>query len=262
MITSVGALFAMAATGMSANQVRMDVIADNLSNVNTTGFKSRNAQFGEALARAVLPDGEVSMGQGVQVMGVTADMTQGSLSPSDQPWHLAIEGAGFFEIRLPDGGVAYTRDGRFRVDQEGRLVTTAGYALATPINVPREADGIVVNPDGTVMAQVTVTDAENRRVTETRELGHIELVGFRNPQGLDRVGGNLYAVTDASGPALRGAANAGAVGEVIGHALEMSNISLVEEMTELVSAQRAYTVCARLMHTMDEMTRIANDMIR
>lgn len=260
MITSIGALFTMASTGMLANQMRMDVIADNLSNAHTTGFKNRDVQFSEALMIATQDGEENVMAHGARVLSVTADHTQGSLSPSDQSWHMAIEGAGFFEIRLPDGTTAYTRDGHFQVDAAGQLVTTAGYPLADPVTIPQDADGVTVNPDGTLFAQVTFTDDDNHRVTENREIGRIGLVGFRNPQGLDRIGGNLYLPTAASGPAVRGVENL--VGEIIGSALESSNVNMVDEMTNLVSAQRAYSVCTRLMHTVDEMVRGAHEMIR
>jgi len=265
MITAIASLYGLARSGLVANQIRIDVVADNIANSNTAGFKSSYALFSEALDPAAEPtDGaDIARYQGVQVIEITPDFSQGMVTPSESGWHLAIDGPGFFQIRLPDGTLAYTRDGQFQVDGNGQLVTDAGYALDPAITVPPLATSFVANADGTILGMFEASDEATGQTTrEMRQVGQVSLVGFVNPEGLSRMGQSLFVATGASGAALQQRPDGQPWGELIGGATESSNTCLVAAMTDLVAAQRAYALSARVLQTIDESAQFANELVR
>ncbi|HUV94347.1 MAG TPA: flagellar hook-basal body complex protein [Anaerolineae bacterium] len=264
MITAIASLYALASSGLIANQTRLDVVADNIANSSTTGFKSYRALAGEALAPAseVANGEDVAPYEGVRVLDISPDLSQGMITPSESAWHLAIDGPGFFQIRLPDGTLAYTRDGQFQVDGNGQLVTATGYALDPTITVPAQATAFVVNADGVVLGMFEAADETPGQIMrEMREVGRVSLVGFVNPDGLHRTGHNLLLATPASGEALAQRPNGERWADLIGGATESSNTSLVEAMTDLVAAQRAYALCVRVLQTIDESAQFANELV-
>jgi len=260
MITSLSSLYKLAASGLSANQAYLDVVANNVANANTPGFKSRHALFSEALdGAAELPDAlDPRRYLGVRVVDTSPLMQQGTISVSDSPWHLAIDGRGYFQVRLPDGTLAYTRDGRFSPDASRRLVTVDGYPLEPAVTLAEEAEAFHVNPDGTILAEYA--DAEGQR--ERRELGRIVVIGFAAAERLDAIGQNLFVATPESGPAMPLRPDGQPWGEIIEQAVEGSNTELAEAMTDLVSAQRAYAIAARVLQTFDDMAAEASNLKR
>lgn len=260
MITSLSSLYKLAASGMSANQAYLDVVSNNIANANTPGFKSSHALFAEALdAAAELPDGlDVRRYLGVRVSDVSPNLNQGSLAPSELPWHMAIDGPGYFQVRLPNGAPAYTRDGRFALDATRQLVTADGYLLEPAVTFPEGADGFHVNPDGTILAEFVDEEGERER----REVGRVTLMGFAAAERLEHLGQNLFAATPESGPAMPLRPDGQPWGEIASRAVEGSNTELVEAMTDLVSAQRAYAVSARVLQTFDEMAQEASNLKR
>lgn len=254
MISALSSLFGLATSGLSANASRLDVIADNMANANTSGFKAALTQFGEAMSPPETREGNpVSSGQGTLLQDSSWHFGQGVIQPSDEAWHLAIDGPGLFRIRLPDGTLAYTRDGRFHPDENGALVTASGYALSPGIVLPQGATALLVNADGTVLA--------GDGVSEMAVIGQITLSAFPNPGGLARVGYGLYVPTAASGLPVNATAGQPIVGDIVGRTLESSNVSLVDQMAELVMARRAYAVAGRLLTTVDEMANLAEELI-
>lgn len=246
-----------AATGMEAQQQRIDVIANNLANVNTTGFKKSRADFqdllyqqvrapGTAAAQGVTVPTGVQVGTGVRTVSTHRTFTAGDLLQTGNQFDLAIEGDGFFQVTLPGGEQAFTRAGNFEVDPQGMLVTPDGYPLDPAIVVPPGATAATVGADGTV--SVTVA-GEN----EATEVGQIQLATFINPGGLRSIGRNFLQPTTASGqpqvnpPGLQGA------GTLAQGFLEMSNVKVVEEMIGLISSQRAYEVSSKVITATDEM---------
>jgi len=265
MITAIASLYRLACSGLTTNQARLDVIADNIANSNTAAFKSNRTLFSEALDPAAEPPEEEGLVryQGARVLEISPDFSQGVVTPSESPWHLAIDGPGFFQVRLANGSLAYTRDGQFRVDRDSHLVTATGALLDPAITVPEEVLSFAVNADGTIIGVFETTDqATGRTITETRELGRIATVGFMNPEGLLRIGNSMFAPSEASGPALTQRPNGRPWGELIGGAVESSNTSLVDAMTDIVAAQRAYAISARVLQTIDEAAEFANQLIR
>jgi len=265
MITAIASLYGLACSGLVANQTRIDVVADNIANSNTTGFKSWHVLFAEAIDPAAqLTEGaDIARYQGVRVLEISPDLSQGILTPSEHVWHLAIDGPGFFRIRLADGTLACTRDGQFQVDADGHLVTSAGHLLDPPIALPAEATSFAINADGAILGLFETLNQTTGQVTrEMREVGQISLIGFVNPEGLRRMGHSLYLPTAASGQPLEAGPDGQPWGELIGGARESSNTSLVEAMTDLVAAQRAYALSARVLQTIDESAQFANELLR
>jgi len=263
MISALSSLYALASSGMVANARRLDVIADNMANSTTTGFKAALVQFGEALsdpATRQVTD-PARGGQGTLILSTMPSLAQGALQPADSPWHLAIDGPGFFRVQLPDGSMAYTRDGRFRLDEDGRLITSDGYLVMPNITLPEGAEHFAVNADGSILVWSPVDAEGDPTATEVREIGRLTLAGFPNPEGLQRIGHNLYASTDASGDSLVSEPGLQGLGEIVGRALESSNVSLIDEMADLMAARRAYAVAARLLTTVDDMGRLADELI-
>ncbi len=255
----------VARTGLDAQQTRMRVIANNLANVNTTGFKRDRAEFETLAYQMVTAAGATSsgdnryaiglnLGTGVQTVGTARVTTQGSLNTTDNPLDLAIEGDGYFQVVRADGGTAYTRAGNFHLSAEGKIVTSDGQPLQPEIQIPDGATGITVGNDGTV--SVTVAGQ-----TEATEVGRIELARFVNGAGLQALGGNLYSETAASGSAQVGQAGLEGRGSIRQGALEGSNVNVVQELVDMIETQRAYEVNAKMISSTDEMLRNANQQL-
>jgi len=255
-----------AAAGMKAQQLFIDTIANNLANVNTTGFKKSRVDFQDLLYQTVtiagtkapgggqLPVG-IQIGHGVQPVAIERLFTQGEITETKNPLDLVIEGDGFFQVLQPDGSIAYTRDGAFKLDKDGRLVTANGLPLEPEIIIPPEATNISISHDGTV--SVLTPGA-----TAPQEVGKIILAKFINPAGLKSIGYNLYKTTDASGEAITGMPGLEGFGTISQGFLEMSNVQVVEEMANMIIAQRAYEINSKAIQTTDEMLRIANNLRR
>lgn len=259
MLTALSSLYKLASSGLSANQAHLDVVSNNIANANTPGFKSSHVLFTEALnAAAELPDSlDPRRYLGVRVASVSPNLNQGILSPAESPWHMAIDGTGYFQVRLPDGTLAYTRDGRFALNGSRQLVTVDGYLLEPAVTIPEGGEAFHVNPDGAILAEFG--DGEER---ERREVGRITVMGFAAAERLLHVGQNLFTATPESGPAMPARPDGQPWGEIIGHAVEGSNTELVEALTDLVTAQRAYAISARVLQTFDEMAAEASNLKR
>ncbi len=249
-----------ASTGMNANQLSVDTIANNLANVNTTGFKKMRADFQDILYQKMRPAGAenvagsqvpsgIELGLGVRPVSVAKVFTQGELIKTDNRLDVAIEGDGFFQVLLPDGTTAYTRDGAIKLDSNGNFVNADGLLYQPTITVPSNAVELVIGQDGTV----TAID-ENGTGTN---IGQLQLAKFLNPVGLSNLGKNLYQETVASGSATVGTPGESGFGRLAQGFLELSNIQLVEELVNLILAQRAYEVNSRVIRTSDEMLRTA-----
>ena len=232
------------ATGLDASQTMMDTIADNLANVNTTGFKSETPEFqtllyqdniqpgAQSSGNTVYPSG-LELGTGVRVASIKDVETQGSLTQTNNPLDLAINGQGYFQILQPSGQTAYTRDGSFQVNQSGQLVNSSGYQVQPSVTIPSNATSVPIGTDGTV----SVTTPNSATATQ---VGQIQLANFVNPQGLQPLGGNLFAATTSSGAAVPGAPQANGLGSVNQSYLESSNVDVVSAMVNMISAERAY----------------------
>lgn len=246
-----------AATGMEAQETRLDVTANNIANVSTAGFKKSRAEFQDlmyqTLRAAGAPSGQgasaptgTQVGSGVRVASTERMHSEGELRQTGNPLDVAIEGNGFFAVNLPGGETAYTRDGSFKLSPEGKLVTSDGYALAGDISLPPDAQTITIGADGTVSATVAGEAAPV-------EAGKLELTSFANPAGLSATGRNLFKETAASGTPVTGAPGEGGAGTLSQGSLELSNVKVVEEMIDLISGQRAYEVSSRVIKAADEM---------
>jgi len=255
----------VARTGLDAQQTRMRVIANNLANVNTTGFKRDRAEFESLAYQMMTAAGATSsgdnryaiglnLGTGVQTVGTARVTTQGSLNTTDNPLDLAIEGDGYFQVVRADGSTGYTRAGNFHLSAEGKIVTSDGQPLQPEIQIPEGAQAITIGSDGTVSATVAGQ-------TEATEVGRIELARFVNAAGLQALGGNLYAETAASGSAQVGQAGLEGRGSIRQGALEGSNVNVVQELVDMIETQRAYEVNAKMISSTDEMLRNANQQL-
>lgn len=255
-----------AATGMTAQQTNIDVISNNLANVNTAGFKASRVDFQDLLYQTVTQPGAaateatqvptgIQIGLGVRYAAIQRLFSPGELRQTGNSLDLAIEGDGFFQIILPDGGTAYTRDGTFKLDGEGRLVNSDGHPLQPEIAIPSDAIHISVGSDGTV--SVTVPGE-----AESQQLGQITLAKFLNPAGLSSLGRNLFAPTAASGDPVEAAAGTEGLGSLGQGFIEMSNVNIIEEMVSMIVAQRAYEVNSKSIQVADEMLSMANSLHR
>jgi flagellar basal-body rod protein FlgG len=253
-----------AATGMMAQQLNMDVISNNLANVNTVGFKDQRADFQDLLYQEIQPAGaEVAQGAqaptGLQVgLGVRPASTEtmfeeGQLQNTGNPYDVAITGSGFFQVLLPDGTTGYTRDGSFKMDSQGKLVNSSGYALQPEIVIPASATSVTIGTDGTV--SVIEGGQQNPQT-----VGQITLSNFINPAGLTNIGGNVYLQTAASGNAQTGTAGTAGYGQIQQDTLEMSNVQIVQEMVNMIVAQRAYEVDSKAIQAADDMLNTANQL--
>ncbi len=254
------------ATGMQAQALNLDVIANNLANVNTAGFKKSRAEFQDLLYETLRPAGTASsqdtqvpagiqIGHGTRPSTVLKIFSQGNMENTKNELDLAIEGDGFFQIILPNGETAYTRDGSFKLDSDGRIVNSDGFALEPEISIPSDALSISVGIDGTV----SVLQAGD---STPSEIGTIELARFVNPAGLISTGRNLYITSEASGDEMTGTPGEDGLGSIAQGFLEMSNVSVVDEMVSMITAQRAYEVNSKSIQTADEMLQMANNLKR
>ena len=255
-----------AATGMEAQQLHIDTISNNLANVNTTGFKKSRVNFQDLMYQNLrqagtptalgseVPTG-IEVGHGVRPAATQKLFSQGSLQSTDNPFDLVIEGDGFFQVLKPDGNVAYTRDGSFKIDRDGRVVTSDGLPLLPEIYVPEDATSVSISGDGIVAVQYAGE-------SEMEEIGQIELARFANPSGLDSTGRNLLEPTAASGEPIISYPGLDGLGTVGQGYLEMSNVKVVEEMVDMISAQRAYEVNSKSIQAADEILRLAAQLRR
>ena len=254
------------ATGMQAQALNLDVIANNLANVSTAGFKKSRAEFQDLLYETIRPPGTASsqdtqvptgiqLGHGTRPSTVLKIFTQGDMEHTKNELDLAIEGDGFFQIAMPSGETAFTRDGGFKLDSEGRVVNADGFALEPEISIPTDSVSISVGMDGTV----SVLQAGE---TTPTEVGTVELARFVNPAGLISMGRNLYTNSEASGDAMTGTAGEDGLGTLAQGFLEMSNVTVVEEMVNMITAQRAYEANSKSIQTADEMLALANNVKR
>ncbi|TDT71566.1 flagellar basal-body rod protein FlgG [Hypnocyclicus thermotrophus] len=253
-----------AATGMNAQQLNMDVISNNLSNVDTSGYKKSRVDFEDLMYStkqtpgattgdgSSLPTG-LQVGNGVRAVGTKKLFTQGNFKNTGNELDIAIEGRGFFQVLRPDGSVAYTRDGSFSRDANGQLVNAEGFLLDPSIVVPAEYTNLSIGQDGVVTVDIN---------GQQQEIGTITLANFVNPAGLQNLGKNLYAATPASGDAIIGNPGEGALGTLLQGNLETSNVKVVNEMIDMISAQRAYEVNTKSIQTADSMLQMANNLKR
>lgn len=256
----------IAATGMEAQKLNIDVITNNLANVNTVGFKKSRADFQELLYQnlktpgatsaegAQIPSG-IQVGLGVRPVAVQKLFMQGDFVNTGNSLDLSIEGDGFFQILMPDGTIAYSRAGAFKLDSEGRIVNSDGYPLEPAITVPADTLDITVGSDG----KVTVLQSGNATPTE---IGQIELARFINPGGLKSGGRNLFMPTASSGEAITGNPASEGLGTISQGFVEMSNVNIVEEMVNMILSQRAYEINSKAIQTSDEMLQVANNLRR
>ena len=257
-----------AATGMKAQQTNIDVISNNLANINTTAYKKSQAHFSNLYTQVIKePGGLLSTGQvspsGVQVgLGVQLDatnkaFTMGSLTNTGNKLDLAIEGDGFFQIQLPNGQFAYTRDGNFQIDgQTGDVVTNRGYLVYPNVNINDDVDNITISDDGTI----TVT-RPGSLASQSDEVGNIRLVNFANPSGLIEHSDNLYLASEASGRPINGNPMEDNFGSIRQGFLEGSNVKVVEEIVSMITAQRAYEASSNVIRASDEMLQQANNIV-
>lgn len=246
------------ATGMLAQQMNVDVISNNIANMTTSGFKRQRVDFKDLiyqnLARpgaqssdvgTTLPSG-LQLGLGVKISSVYRINEQGPVQITDNPLDLALTGDGLFQIEMPDGEIAYTRSGVFQVNQDGEIVTTQGYRLEPNIAVPDDTISIQINESGEVFAQI-----DNQ--VALQNLGQIQLANFVNPAGLEAIGDNLFIETEGSGAPITGVPGTENFARIRQGALENSNVNIVEEITQLITAQRAYEMNSNVITTSDEM---------
>lgn len=246
-----------AASGMAAEETRLDVTANNIANVSTVGFKKARADFQDLMYQTITAPGAATgtgttapsgtqIGMGVRIVASQRMHGQGSMKHTGNPMDLAIDGNGFFALNHPDGSTVYTRNGELRMNEEGRLVNAEGFPLASEITLPPDAKSVSIAADGTVTAEVPGNAAPV-------EVGTIELATFANPTGLRSLGRNLLAETSASGTAVTGRPGEEGIGLLLQGSLELSNVSVVEEMLDLISGQRAYEMNSRVIQAVDEM---------
>jgi flagellar basal-body rod protein FlgG len=255
-----------AATGMKGNQTFVDTIAHNLSNVNTIGYKKQQVEFEDLMYQNLQrPGGEtedgnrapvgIEVGLGSRVSAINRAFLQGNMEQTGNETDAAIEGIGFFQVRLPDGEIGYTRNGAFKRNDEGYLTTSQGYFLDPPINVPDDASYLTISESGEVACS-------KPGQTSAEILGQIELARFINPAGLTAEGGSIYRQSDASGAPIVGIPGEENLGKLRNQFRESSNVQMVEEMVNMIVAQRAYEISSKAITTSDEMLQTANSLKR
>ena len=255
-----------ATTGMLGQQLQIDVTSNNISNVNTFGYRKERAEFadlfhqvlqyaGSSTSETTLSPTGIEVGLGVRPTSVQKIFSQGNFKETEQNFDVAITGNGFFQIELPDGTIAYARDGAFKLDDEGNVVNSQGYLLVPNITIPDDATQVNIGTDGTV----TVLQGND---TTVNELGQIETVNFINPAGLHALGDNLYLNTNASGDPIVGTPGLNGFGQLRQGFVETSNVKLVEEMTDLIVGQRAYEANSKSIQTADSMLQTVNQLKR
>jgi flagellar basal-body rod protein FlgG len=247
----------IAKTGLDAQQTKMSNIANNLANAGTTGFKSSRAIFADLLYQNVRQVGAQSsqdtqlptslmLGTGVRTVATEKLFTQGNLQQTEKPLDMAIQGRGFFQILMPDGTEAYTRDGTFQVDNQGQMVTSSGYQLQPNITIPENALSVTIGADGTV----SVTQPGS---TGSSQIGNVQLTDFVNPAGLQPRGDNLYLESTASGTPQSGNPGLNGLGDLLQGYVESSNVNVVEELVNMIETQRAYEMNSKAISTTDAM---------
>jgi len=255
-----------AATGMVAQQTNIDNIANNLANVNTTGFKKGRVEFqdilyqnfrraGTATAIGTTVPVSLDVGYGTRPVATTREFSPGSVTLTQNPTDLAIAGNGFFQVRMPDGTTGYTRDGSFKLSADGQVVTADGFVVTPEITVPQDATDLAVGIDGQVNVLVVGSDTP-------QQIGQVELARFVNPAGLSAVGHNLYLETVASGAPITGTPGSNGLGAIDQGQLETSNVSVVDEMVNMIMAQRAYEINSKVITASDEMSQTINNLKR
>ena len=252
-------------TGMSAQNLNMDVIANNLANVSTTGFKKSRADFQDLLYQIMKVPGSptsadtrsptgIQVGLGVKPAAVTKVFTEGDIVQTENPLDVAIEGSGFFQVEMPDGNTAFTRAGNLKLDGDGRLTTSDGFPIQPEIVIPEDAREITLSQTGLVSALVGDD-------TTSTELGNIDLADFVNEAGLIAIGRNLFRETDASGAAALGTPGSDGYGTLLQGYVENSNVNLVEEMAHMITTQRAFEINSNVVSTSDEMMQTTTNMV-
>jgi flagellar basal-body rod protein FlgG len=255
-----------AATGMNAQQTNIDNVAHNLANVNTNGYKKSRIEFADLVYQEVKAPGTsasssntvptgIEIGMGTKTVATARDFSAGNLQGTNAPLDIAIKGDGFFQITMPDGTIAYTRDGSFHLDPQGGIVNSEGYPMDPAITVPANATAITISADGIVSAVIAGQQA-------AQQLGTINIATFANTGGLKPLGGNLYSATTASGDALAGVPGTDARGTLQQGFIENSNVSVVEEMVNMIVGQRAYEANSRVIKAADEMLSQVNNLVR
>jgi flagellar basal-body rod protein FlgG len=257
--------FSTAATGMTAQQMMVDVIANNLANINTTGFKRSQIDFqdllyvkmresGTEVAAGITYPSGIEIGSGVRVASTVKVFTAGELQGTGKALDIAIRGEGFLQVSMSDGSIKYTRDGALQMNANGELVTTTGYPLEPAISIPTDAVSVDIGKDG----GINVTDSSGSQSV----VGTLQLARFPNPAGLSSEGDNLLAETAASGTATTGTAGESGFGAIESGFLEKSNVQMVSELVNLITAQRAYEINSRAIKAGDDMLRTANQIVR
>jgi flagellar basal-body rod protein FlgG len=250
----------IAATGMLAQQLNVEVISNNLANMNTTGFKRQRAEFQDLLYQNLLRVGSTSsdtstivptgiqLGVGVKLSSIYRITEQGNLKQTGNDYDVAVQGGGYFQITMPDGTTSYTRSGSFQLSPTGEIVTAEGYTVLPGITIPPNAIAVTINGSGEVLAKIAGT------VTPSN-VGQFQLVQFPNNAGLEAIGDNLFLETPASGASVSGTPGSPGFGSILQGYVETSNVNAVEEITNLITAQRAYEMLARVISTSDEMAQ-------
>jgi flagellar basal-body rod protein FlgG len=249
---------------MKAQQLNIDVTSHNLANVNTAGFKKGRAEFQDLMYRTARAAGApvntgsttpvgMQVGNGVRSVAISRIFSQGDFQQTENPYDLTVEGEGFFQVQLPDGTTAYTRDGTFKIDAQGQLVTSEGYLLQPNVTIPQNAKDLTISGEGVVTATI-----DNNAV----QLGELQIARFVNPSGLTALGQNLFRPTAASGDPMASAPGVEGMGRILQGYVESSNVRVIEEMVNLIVAQRAYEANSKSIQTADDMLQGANSLKR
>lgn len=255
-----------AATGMKGQELNIAVVSNNLSNVTTTGFKKSRVDFQDLMYQTMAEPGTpiatgnqypvgIQLGHGVRPVATQRMFTQGEFQQTEQPLDVVIEGKGFFQVQLPNGDTAYTRDGAWKLSSEGQVVTSDGYTVLPGVIIPQEAIGINITPSGIIAAKMP-------NQIDLEVLGQIETANFINPAGLKAIGRNLSIPSGSSGDAVVGIPGTQELGEIAQGFVEMANVKVVEEMVNMIVAQRAYEANSKTIQTSDTMLQIANNLRR
>jgi flagellar basal-body rod protein FlgG len=256
-----------AASGMNAQQANIDTIANNLANVNTSGFKKSRMEFQDLVYQTLTAAGSetstaadqapvgLEVGLGTRPIATSRNFATGNLRATNAPLDLAIEGQGFFQVNLPSGEIGYTRAGSLHLSADGQLVTSDGYQLTPGITIPKDSTSVTVSKDGIVSVTISGQSA-------TQQVGTIELASFQNNAGLRAIGGNLFLESTASGSPTTGVPGTEGMGTLAQGFLEDSNVSVVEEMVNMILGQRAYEANSKVVRTADEMLAQVNNLVR
>ncbi len=255
-----------AALGMSAQQLKVDTISNNLANINTTGYKKTNLEFQDLMYQTIqsgnidqrngkVQPGTIQVGHGNKPISSYRSFTQGDVEETGNPLDIAINGKGFIQVLRPDGSTAFTRDGALRMDSAGNIVTKSGLSVYPEISIPDNAEGISISQDGVISVKFP-------NQIDPEEIGQIELATFMNSGGLEALGGNLYKKTEASGEPTFALPGDDSIGTVVQGYLEKSNVDVVKEMVGLIVAQRSYEINSKAIKTSDELLAMTNNLKR